>query len=420
MNQTLLDSFETMLEGFDELEALNEFVDQLDEPYREELQGPIRDRREALSGDGLTLSAATPAEMADYYENHPEELEMVVDAVGIDAEEAEDSAEESEDVEVEGEVSAEEAEAGAKETKDAEEEAEAETEADVADETGADAQQDANAQQEDAAIEDYEDAQYSEGDKVKWSWQGSTVHGKVSNVGDSFTVEGNEISGDEGEAVYKIDEWDDDAEEFNSGNVAKPESSLSASQKNMEPSESEQEDELSAFAETELTDASFDASGARANLLAHADNAEQVSQFFLIGDASDPSTLDLPVATVEDGEIVLSAEALEGAEPRVQDLEDLTDEDRAQALHQLRTIRSAVGENATDESADDDEQTRQSLRRAAQALGLDVADDADTDTLAAAVEAASAERPTIGKAIDKDDEDDGPSGLEMLDRLSRL
>jgi hypothetical protein len=85
---------------------------------------------------------------------------------------------------------------------------------------------------------DYEDAQYSVGDKVKWSWQGSTVHGKVSDVGDSFTVSGNKITGDEGEAVYKIDEWDDDAEEFNDGNVAKPESSLSKSDKTMEPSDS--------------------------------------------------------------------------------------------------------------------------------------------------------------------------------------
>lgn len=75
------------------------------------------------------------------------------------------------------------------------------------------------------------DPKYSKGDKVKWSWQGSTVHGKVNDVGEQFTIEGNTITGDEDEPVYKIDEYDDGS--FNSGNVAKPESSLSASQKDM-------------------------------------------------------------------------------------------------------------------------------------------------------------------------------------------
>ncbi len=51
--------------------------------------------------------------------------------------------------------------------------------------------------------------------------------------GDSFTVEGNEITGEEDEPVYKLDEYDQDAEEFKEGNVAKPESSLSKSDMDM-------------------------------------------------------------------------------------------------------------------------------------------------------------------------------------------
>lgn len=77
------------------------------------------------------------------------------------------------------------------------------------------------------------DPKYSKGDKVKWSWQGSDVHGRVADVGEEFTVSGNTITGEEDEPVYKIDEYDDDSGEFKSGNVAKPESSLSKSDKNM-------------------------------------------------------------------------------------------------------------------------------------------------------------------------------------------
>ena len=72
---------------------------------------------------------------------------------------------------------------------------------------------------------------YSKGDKVKWSWQGSTVHGRVADVGEQFTVDGNTITGEEDEPVYKIDEYDDGS--FKDGNVAKPESSLSKSDKDM-------------------------------------------------------------------------------------------------------------------------------------------------------------------------------------------
>ncbi|ATU47001.1 head maturation protease [Salinibacter phage SRUTV-1] len=75
------------------------------------------------------------------------------------------------------------------------------------------------------------DPKYSKGDKVKWSWQGSTVHGKVNDVGEQFTIDGNKITGEEDEPVYKIDEYDDGS--FNDGNVAKPESLLTSSDKDM-------------------------------------------------------------------------------------------------------------------------------------------------------------------------------------------
>jgi len=70
------------------------------------------------------------------------------------------------------------------------------------------------------------DFKYNEGDMVKWSWQGSTVKGRIVNkTMDSFTVDGNEITGDDDEAVYKMVEIQDGEE--TGQRVAKPESSLS-------------------------------------------------------------------------------------------------------------------------------------------------------------------------------------------------
>jgi len=70
------------------------------------------------------------------------------------------------------------------------------------------------------------DFKYNEGDMVKWSWQGSTVKGRIVNkTMDSFTVDGNEITGDDDEAVYKMIEIQDGEE--TGQRVAKPESSLS-------------------------------------------------------------------------------------------------------------------------------------------------------------------------------------------------
>jgi hypothetical protein len=85
----------------------------------------------------------------------------------------------------------------------------------------------------DRAARNIDDPEFSEGDAVSWTWQGETVHGRVSEVGEEFTVSGNTITGEEGEAVYLIHEWDEDVEAFRRDNVAKPESSLSESTMDM-------------------------------------------------------------------------------------------------------------------------------------------------------------------------------------------
>ncbi|AFH21720.1 hypothetical protein OSG_eHP8_00010 [environmental Halophage eHP-8] len=76
--------------------------------------------------------------------------------------------------------------------------------------------------------------EFEEGDAVAWNWQGETVHGIVEEVNeDSATVSGQQITGDEGEPVYVINEYDDAAGGFRSSNVAKPESSLNESQRDL-------------------------------------------------------------------------------------------------------------------------------------------------------------------------------------------
>jgi len=80
-----------------------------------------------------------------------------------------------------------------------------------------------------------DDPEFGEGDKVSWPWQGDTVHGRVADVGDAFTVGGNTITGDEGEAVYLIHDWDEAAEAYDLEGTAKPQSSLSESTMEMPP-----------------------------------------------------------------------------------------------------------------------------------------------------------------------------------------
>jgi len=63
------------------------------------------------------------------------------------------------------------------------------------------------------------------------------VHGRVADgPSEQATIAGNTITGEEGEAdVYIIDEYDDDVEAYRRENVAKPESSLNESQKDLPP-----------------------------------------------------------------------------------------------------------------------------------------------------------------------------------------
>ncbi|AFH22157.1 hypothetical protein OSG_eHP18_00235 [environmental Halophage eHP-18] len=84
-----------------------------------------------------------------------------------------------------------------------------------------------------------DDPEFSEGDAVRWSWQGEPVHGRVADVGEQFTVSGNTITGEDGEAVYLIHEYDEDVEAFRRENAAKPQSSLSESGKDLPPASDE-------------------------------------------------------------------------------------------------------------------------------------------------------------------------------------
>jgi len=87
-----------------------------------------------------------------------------------------------------------------------------------------------------------EDPEFSEGDAVRWSSRGSPVHGRVAGIHEQFSPNPDvTITGDEGEAVYSIYEWDDSlaTPEFqispSEPNIAKPQSSLSESQRDMPP-----------------------------------------------------------------------------------------------------------------------------------------------------------------------------------------
>ncbi len=87
-----------------------------------------------------------------------------------------------------------------------------------------------------------DDPEFAEGDAVQWSSQDTPVHGRVAGVHEQFSPnEDVTITGDDGEAVYSIFEWDDSLSppafqnSPNDPNVAKPQSSLSESQKDMPP-----------------------------------------------------------------------------------------------------------------------------------------------------------------------------------------
>jgi len=86
-----------------------------------------------------------------------------------------------------------------------------------------------------------DDPAFSEGDAVTWTWDGEPVHGRVAGIHEEFTPpEADEpITGDDGEAVYSIHEFDEEVEAFRRQNVAKPESSLDESGRDMPPATDE-------------------------------------------------------------------------------------------------------------------------------------------------------------------------------------
>jgi hypothetical protein len=91
-----------------------------------------------------------------------------------------------------------------------------------------------------------DDPEFSEGDAVRWSSQDSPVHGRVAGVHEQFSPNSNvTITGEEGEAVYSIYEYDDSFSppRFQNSpsepNIAKPESSLSESGMDMPPATAE-------------------------------------------------------------------------------------------------------------------------------------------------------------------------------------
>jgi hypothetical protein len=90
---------------------------------------------------------------------------------------------------------------------------------------------------EDIDTEAVENPEFTEGDAVRWSWDGQPVHGRVADVVDQYTPPdaSEPITGEEDEAVYVIDEWDDDVGAYRRRNVGKPESSLTESDRDMPP-----------------------------------------------------------------------------------------------------------------------------------------------------------------------------------------
>jgi len=79
------------------------------------------------------------------------------------------------------------------------------------------------------AARNLDDPAFSPGDAVMWTWQDEPVHGRVNDVHEEHTPPAADepITGEDGEAVYSIYEFDEATGELaDEPNVAKPESSL--------------------------------------------------------------------------------------------------------------------------------------------------------------------------------------------------
>ena len=91
-----------------------------------------------------------------------------------------------------------------------------------------------------------DDPAFGAGDAVMWSWQGDMVHGRVNDVHEQYTppAADDPITGEDGEAVYSIYEYDDQQDELaDEPNVAKPESSLSESTADIPTRDMSEDDE---------------------------------------------------------------------------------------------------------------------------------------------------------------------------------
>jgi hypothetical protein len=105
--------------------------------------------------------------------------------------------------------------------------------------------------------------EFSEGEAVYWDWQGDRVHGRIAEEREeSATVDGVTITGDDDEPVYLIDEYDEEVDALRRENVAKPESSLNESSREI-PDRSEENYASSASAKQAVTWEGYEKVGTR-------------------------------------------------------------------------------------------------------------------------------------------------------------
>lgn len=130
-----------------------------------------------------------------------------------------------------------------------------------------------------------DDPAFAEGDAVVWTWDDEPVHGRVAGIHEQFTPPeaDSPITGEDGEAVYSIHEYDREVEAFRNANVAKPESSLNESGMDMPPAS---EDNFVSEQSTTTTDEQTDATRAPEDVGAD-DLFEFVAAHFSNVEASD-------------------------------------------------------------------------------------------------------------------------------------
>jgi len=107
------------------------------------------------------------------------------------------------------------------------------------------------------AARNLDNPEFDVGDDVMWSSNDTPVHGRVADIGDEFEpADGVVITGDDGEAVYLIHEYDDSLEppQYRRENVAKPESSLDESTMDLPPTDGNFADEENDMSDSETNE----------------------------------------------------------------------------------------------------------------------------------------------------------------------